>query len=428
MKTVKEHNDLVESISYQIREHTRSGNAKTIRFFHGGTNSTRAMSTEKYHYIDTSKLNAILEINTTKQYALVEPSVSMDQLVDATLQHSLIPCVVPEFPGITCGGAVNGASLESSSFRYGQFNNTCTEYEIILGNGDIIHVSARSHADLFYGISGSYGSLGLLTLIRVKLIPSSEYIRLTYTKTKGYDESVKVLMDKKNDASVSFLDGILFSKNVGVVITGTLSDERSLELTTFSKASDQWFFEHAQEIVQKHMIFDEYVPVRDYLFRYNRGAFWMGSYVFPLLHIPQSRITKFLFNPFLHTRKLYDGLHDLQIMQNYFIQDFYTPVDKTVDLLRFSEHKLGIFPVWLCPIKAAKHQEYLSPSYIDRDMLIDVGIWGSTRKFLHAKYRLNTLFEKYSKHNEIKKMYYAEVYYSKRSFWDIYDKEWYTAI
>lgn len=41
----------------------------------------------------------------------------MDALVEATVKHGLVPPVVPEFPGITVGGAYNGTGGESSSFR-----------------------------------------------------------------------------------------------------------------------------------------------------------------------------------------------------------------------------------------------------------------------------------------------------------------------
>jgi FAD/FMN-containing dehydrogenase len=41
----------------------------------------------------------------------------MDKLVKATLKYGLVPPVVTEFPGITVGGAIQGAAAETSSFR-----------------------------------------------------------------------------------------------------------------------------------------------------------------------------------------------------------------------------------------------------------------------------------------------------------------------
>ena len=40
-----------------------------------------------------------MRVDTKKNVALVEPNVPMDNLVDATLRHGLVPPVVMEFPG-----------------------------------------------------------------------------------------------------------------------------------------------------------------------------------------------------------------------------------------------------------------------------------------------------------------------------------------
>lgn len=44
--------------------------------------------------VDISNLNQILEIDTQAKYALVEPNVPMDALVEGTLHHGMVPPVV----------------------------------------------------------------------------------------------------------------------------------------------------------------------------------------------------------------------------------------------------------------------------------------------------------------------------------------------
>src|SRR3989338_11175995 len=72
-----------------------------VKIYHGSTNSTRAQKFEKDKFVDVSRLDRVIEINTNEQYILVEPNVPMDKLVEATLKNRLIPPVVMEFPGIT---------------------------------------------------------------------------------------------------------------------------------------------------------------------------------------------------------------------------------------------------------------------------------------------------------------------------------------
>lgn len=429
MKTLEQHKELVEKISSQIKEYLSSPNHKKLRFYHGSTNSTREQSANnEYYSIDISNFNDVLEINTEHKYALVEPNVPMDKLVKTTLEYSLLPPVVMEFPGITAGGAVNGATLEASSYKFGQFNDNCVEYEIILGNGDIVYATEKEYTDLFHGLAGSYGSLGLLTRIKVKLIPASPYIRTVFSLSGDYKQTVQQLKVETEKSNADFIDAIVFDKQNSVTISGYFHDAKDEKVETFSKASDMWFYERARKVLQDKKEYEEIIPITDFLFRYNRGAYWMGDYTFPLLHLPENRITKTLLNPFMNTRKMYDGLNALNVSQNFFIQDFYCPIENTVAFLQESEEKLNIFPLWICPMKPATAPQKLSPSYIKTPVIMDIGIWGQSKKYLRNPIELNKLFETYAKRANSRKMLYAHAYYSEEEFWKIYDKEWYDGL
>ncbi len=91
----------------------------------------------------------------------------MDKLVKATLQHGLVPPVVMEFPGITIGGGFVGIGAESSSFKYGFFDRTINWIEIVLANGDVLYVSETENPDLFHGAAGSFGTLGVTTVLEI---------------------------------------------------------------------------------------------------------------------------------------------------------------------------------------------------------------------------------------------------------------------
>lgn len=420
-----DHKKKINAIALQIKNYNKNPSSKKLRFFHGGTNSTREQNMEHYYAIDISGLGKVLEVNTTEQYALVEPNVPMDRLVKATLPYGLIPPVVMEFPGITVGGAINGATIEASSYKYGQFNDNCLAYELLLGNGDVVWATEKENKDLFYGISGSYGSLALITAIKVKLIPCAMYIRTVFSCTTSYQHAVDTLTQDIKESSADFLDAILFSKESGVIIKGYFHHTKDKRVRTFSKASNRWFYEEVKRVAKRGKGKEVLIPIYDFLFRYNRGAFWMGEYTFSYLHLPSNRFTKTLLNPFMNTRKLYDGLHALNISQNYFIQDFYCPLEKTLQFLKKSEKDLSIFPLWLCPIKPTQTLQKLSPSYIPASMLIDIGIWGQSKKYVSNIFDLNKKFEVYAKELSARKMLYAHAYYSEDEFWSIYDKKWY---
>ena len=111
---MQEHAYRVRTIQQQVSRFYAQ--KQQVRIFHGHTNSTRRPEFHKDHTIDTSALNHIIAINKKELYVLVEPSVSMEQLVGETLTHGLVPPVVMEFPGITVGGGIQGGPARAARF------------------------------------------------------------------------------------------------------------------------------------------------------------------------------------------------------------------------------------------------------------------------------------------------------------------------
>lgn len=126
--------------------------------YHGTTHSTHPLAFHRDSILDTSHLSHVVRVDRFRKKALVEPNVSMEQLVDLTLQSGLIPQVTMDFPGLTCGGEYAGNGRASNSFKYGSFEKTVTWVEIILGNGTRVTASATENPDLFEGSAGTLGA------------------------------------------------------------------------------------------------------------------------------------------------------------------------------------------------------------------------------------------------------------------------------
>lgn len=59
---------------------------RKVRIYHGTTTSTRTQNFKKGEIIDVSDLNEVISINTEEKYAIVEPNVSMNELIKQTLK------------------------------------------------------------------------------------------------------------------------------------------------------------------------------------------------------------------------------------------------------------------------------------------------------------------------------------------------------
>jgi hypothetical protein len=350
----------------------------------------------------------------------------MDKLVDKTLRYRLVPPIVMEFPGITVGGGIQGGAGESSSFKYGPFHDICLEYEIILGNGQVITASPIQNEDLFYGTACSYGSLGIITLIKLRLIPAKDFVHLTYHTVQRPDEAIRLTESKTNE-TVDFVDGITFAKNRGVIMTGQFTDKSGLPISSFSKRTDEWFYLHADKISKHHRKYEEIIPIKDYLFRYDRGGFWVGRFAFCFFKIPFTRLTRSILNRFVKTRILYRLLHTINISQQYVVQDLSLPRENVLEFLQFVDKELHIYPLWLCPFRPGK-RDMFSPNHIETDLVINVGVWGEVSHDYEHFVRVNRAIENKVAELHGRKVLYAHVYYPRNQFWEIYDHVHYNAL
>jgi FAD/FMN-containing dehydrogenase len=377
--------------------------------------------------IDISGLDHILSIDKKAMTAVVEPNVPMDKLINATLREGLIPPIVMEFPGITVGGGIQGNGGESSSFKWGAFNQIFNWHEIILANGDVLKASSNNNSDLFHGVPGSAGTLGILTSAEIQLIPAKQFVALSYIVVTSFTDAKKVIdqeVKKKHD----FVDGIMFSKQQGVVIVGVLTDEVDYKVERFSRARDQWYYLHVENQLAHHSDgWSETVPLKEYLFRYDRGAFWVGRFAFKMFGIPYTRFMRWLLNPILHTRKLYQALQESGASQQHVVQDLVIPGEKSVEFLEFTDVEIGTYPLWLCPMRV-DNQSPFQLNNISSTSILNVGVWGDLISDYSEFIAKNKQIEARVLELGGKKWSYAHSYFTERQFWSMYDKNYYNSL
>ncbi|MCJ1449942.1 hypothetical protein MMC28_000270 [Mycoblastus sanguinarius] len=429
------HRDAVAAIAAEVQDFYKR--KEPFRIYHGSTNTTRPSQYRRSQMIDTSHLRHVLEVNTQDKTILVEPNVPMDVLVEATLPQGLILPVVIDFPGITAGGGFAGTAGESSSFRYGMFDRTITWIEIVLANGDIATASRDKNADLFYGAAASFGTLGITTLMKIELVEAKTYVELSYHRIANMPEALKKIEQFAKDPMTDYLDGILFAPDHGVICAGRLKNNPARHIQKFTRARDPWFYLHAKRQVEgSGDLVTESVPLVDYLFRYDRGAFWMGFYAFRYFMTPFNSITRWILDRFMHTRVMYHALHKSEHSKQLIIQDVAVPYSAAEDFLSYLDKSFGHYPLWLCPLRFRGRspqspygllaEKVVSPEA--PEMMLNFGIWGPGPKDHNSFIEANQNLEKKIKEIEGRKWLYAHVYYAEHDFWSMYSRSGYDAL
>ncbi|KAI1192943.1 hypothetical protein F5X97DRAFT_315765 [Nemania serpens] len=393
----------------------------------------------------------------------------MDKLVESTLRHGLVPPVVMEFPGITAGGGFAGTAGESSSFKHGYFDQCVNAVEIVLPDGEVViakpgrgrggadgaaaSVSTKlgegedpeKYADLFHGAAGAVGTLGITTLLELRLIEAKSFVKATYRRTNSAAEAVRAVREECRRPGNDYVDGILFSEGHGVIVSGTLTDELPAgeRARTFSHPWDPWFYMHVRNVTKRlpssvssaaspsaaagpsQGTFTEYIPLAEYLFRYDRGGFWVGQAAFDYFRpVPFTRFFRWFLDDFLHTRMLYRALHASGESGRFFVQDLGIPYDTAEAFVAYTTKSLGIWPLWLCPLKTPEGPSFhphvrRSPDSGGGEML-NVGVWGWGPKNKADFVRVNRALEAKVAELGGMKWLYAHTYYSEPEFWDAF--------
>ena len=362
----------------------------------------------------------------------------MDALLEETLKHDLMPLVVTEFPGITVGGAFSGTAGESSSFKHGFFDRTVDEVEMILANGKVVKCSEIENADIFKGITGALGTLGVVTLLHIRLQKAAKYVEATYHPVQSAREAIEKLRTFAAQDDIDYLEGIMFSPTKGMIITGrhTGSSPDELKVQRFIRGQDPWFFMHGESCISSGPFkpYKDLIPLPDYVFRYNRGTFWCSKQIFDLFGIKFSKTTWRIFDRLLTARMSYKRLH-MQEVSTTLIQDVAVPFSAAEELIKWSEDRLEIWPLWLCPLRVSLmptlHPHPLKPTVewnTDQNTMLNIGIYDASGRSYEDWIIENRELEDKVQQLGGMKWAYAAQFYPEHRFWEQHDREWYDGL
>jgi FAD/FMN-containing dehydrogenase len=409
------HADKVQRIAAELRG--RAGKEPVVLRKKGVSHQVPKARDPKYGrpHIDVSDLDQILDVDVAHRRCVAESGVTFFDLVKATLPHGLVPAVVPELKTITVGGAVSGCSIESASFIYGGFHDTCLEYEVITARGEVLRCQPDGeNALLFQMMHGTFGTLGILSQLTFALVPAKPLVHMTYTK-HGDIASFQADVERHYRLrDVDFMDAIIHSRTAWVLCTGVFVED-----APYTSRYD-WTKVYYESTGRLN---EDYLETVDYFFRYDRGV--------TNVH-PRSFLGRlFLGKLFGSTRLL--GLAEklnrwLPAKDPDVILDMFLPFSQAPRFMSWFEETFDFFPLWCVPYKRVRDYAWLAPSFyaeLEDELFLDFAVYGMKQKPGQNAYRviedalprfrgLKTLIS----HND----------YSEDAFWRIWNKSNYDEV
>lgn len=330
----------------------------------------------------------ILEINEEKQTVRVEPLVNMGQLTSALNKRGWTIAVLPELDVLTVGGLVNGFGIETSSHKYGLFQYICESFEIITPDGELKKCSKDENPELFSMIPWSYGTLGFLVAVELKMIPAKKYVKLQYHPIKSQSELLRRFKEEsEKDNPHDFVEAIVYGKEDAVLLLGDQVDKKGNEGKTnrIGLWYKPWFYTHIKKMLQKENATTEYIPLRQYYHRHTRPLFWMMHHVIPAGNHP---LYRFFFGwaipPQMSLMKYFETATTRELREkNAVTQDMLVPMSTLKDSLDHFHDNYNMYPLWLCPVGVYEQENKLGmlhPHYHEdgttEEMFVDIGAYG----------------------------------------------------
>jgi FAD/FMN-containing dehydrogenase len=370
--------------------------------------------------IDVRSFHHVLNVDAGSRIADVEGMTTYEELADETLKFGLLPTVVPQLKTITIGGAISGIGIESSSFKYGLVHETVEEMEILLGNGSTIVCSATQNPDLFYGFPNSYGTLGYVLRLKVKLIPAKRYVKLTHAK---FTEPAKFFAQIEAlcaDSRFDYIDGVVFNGAEMYITTGEFTDNAPF-------VSDYTYMKMFYQSIRRREV--DYLTAKDYIWRWDTDWFWCSKH-FYVQHAPVRLLaTKWLLNSKTYQRimRLSHKVMPESATESV-IQDVDVPIEHTVEFLEFLLREIGVLPIWICPFRSYDPSVTYDLYALDpKKLYINFGFWDTVPSTQPDGY-YNKKIEAKALALHGKKGLYSTAYYDEATFWQIYNRPAYEAL
>jgi len=324
--------------------------------------------------------------------------------------------------------------VEGSSHQFGLFYDIVESCDVLLSDGRVVHCSENENSDLFYALPWSYGSLGFLVKIDLRIIPCKPFVRLQYIPCHSLDELVQRFTDESlKETPHFFVEMLMYSRDTAVLMLGDMVDASQVnrkKINSIGRWYKPWFYRHVETFLKKGEDV-EYIPLRQYYHRHTKSIFWEAELIIPFGNHP---LFRYPLGWMLPPKVSFLKLTQTELVRKYYeeqhiVQDLLCPITKLHDCIEWCHRDIRCYPLWMCAhlLKRTDPQGMLRPDSQSEgdEMYVDVGIWGvpHTKNFNGKKGVM--AMEKWCRENRSYQTLYADTYMTREEFWSMFNPELY---
>ena len=113
-------------------------------------------------HIDMRRFDRILDFSPAKKTITVQGGVRWRQILERVDPANLSVSVMQSYANFTVGGSLS-TNVHGRYAGQGPLITSVKSIKVVLADGTLVEASSTQHSDIFYGVIGGYGGLGIIT-------------------------------------------------------------------------------------------------------------------------------------------------------------------------------------------------------------------------------------------------------------------------
>ncbi len=410
------------------------------------TMSPRVSIAKRNKYQVDVGISDIISVDWDELIIKLGPDVNLRQVSSFLLPkgHSLA-CHI-EMEDLTIGGLSSGFGIETANHRFGLFHESIVSFDIVMPNGEFLHASQDENAELFRAIPWSWGSIGFITAVELKMVKSTSHVRMRYIPCRSSTELRQTIEDYMANNKAWFLEAIVYNKNQSVVMAGDFVEvdtrEKRANVNPIGRWYKPWYYKHVETFLGREGESEEILPIRDFYHRHTRSIFWeletlipfgnhpLYRYLFGWMGAPRVRYIKRFRSSKLREWEIYHHVVQESLVSIEHIEE---SIDKFHDL--FAVYPLLFYPFRLMDHGPSSGMLSCKKRYKDRDygFYFDLAAYGIPPAVLDKPEKYNLVdnileLERYTHDKGGFLTPYTDIFFSREEYREMYDHTLYDQV
>jgi len=134
------------------------------------------VATENSLHIDMHCLNKIIEFNPGENWIRVQAGIRWREIQEHIDQYDLSIKIMQTYANFTVGGSLS-VNAHGRYVGQGPLILSVKSLVVVLANGELVQASPTENTEIFYGVIGGYGGLGIIVEVVLHLVPNTKIER-----------------------------------------------------------------------------------------------------------------------------------------------------------------------------------------------------------------------------------------------------------